>query len=391
MKIKKFFEDFLYPTSILSGTIIGAGMFSLPFIFQSVGWFRGISYLGVFIIVFFFVHLMYADIIVRTNGNSHFAKFAKIYLGGWTFYPTIFITVGGMILALTAYLALSVSFGNLLGFAGYGAGVAFIFWFLGSLGIFINERKLAVAEFLVTGGIFTIIAYIFAVGVKELFGGGGTPVFSPINFSGSGYALYLLPFGPILFSLAGRTAIPPIINYTKKYHEKVAMLKKIILVGTIAPGITYLFFIIGVFGLSRAGVSMDAISGMAPTPFLSLRVIGFLGLIVLLSTYVVVGRGVRDLLHLDSGMKRSLSGCLAVALPWALYLLGFKNFFSLVSFAGGVFLALESVLIIFIWLSVAKKHPPGLITGKLPAAVIIFFLAIFILGLLYEIFHFFNY
>ncbi|MFA6352977.1 MAG: aromatic amino acid transport family protein, partial [Candidatus Paceibacterota bacterium] len=77
----KFWKEFVLPASLLSGTIIGAGIFSLPFIFAQVGLGLGLFLLTLFAIIFCVIHLMYGDLVLKNGDNHRFAGFAKIYFG----------------------------------------------------------------------------------------------------------------------------------------------------------------------------------------------------------------------------------------------------------------------------------------------------------------------
>src|SRR3989338_580241 len=84
-----FYKTTLLPASILIGTIIGAGMFSLPFIFKATG-------LATSFFFFFFLGLVYtglyyffADLILRTSGAHRIVGLAKIYLGKPGFWLTV--------------------------------------------------------------------------------------------------------------------------------------------------------------------------------------------------------------------------------------------------------------------------------------------------------------
>ena len=104
------FKNVILPASLLAGTIIGAGVFALPYVFVKAGILTGLFYLLIFSAVFTLIHLMYADIILRTKENRRFFGYAEIYLGSWGKWPAILITIVGMIFVLTVYLILSVSF-----------------------------------------------------------------------------------------------------------------------------------------------------------------------------------------------------------------------------------------------------------------------------------------
>ena len=50
-------KNFIQATSILVGTIVGAGIFGLPYVFAQVGFIPGIFYLLFFVVVFLIAKL----------------------------------------------------------------------------------------------------------------------------------------------------------------------------------------------------------------------------------------------------------------------------------------------------------------------------------------------
>ena len=84
------YRSIFLPASILSGVIIGAGMFALPFIFESVGLATGFFYLAFFAAALILVYLVYADLVVRTPGKHRFVGYARIYFGDLGFWFAIF-------------------------------------------------------------------------------------------------------------------------------------------------------------------------------------------------------------------------------------------------------------------------------------------------------------
>ncbi len=250
------YKNFLLPVGLLSGTIIGAGIFALPFVFQKSGVLVGFFYLLIGAAVYTLMHLMYADIILRTKEEKRFVGYTREYLGNWAFGLSIVMTVVEMIFVLTIYLVLSISFFNLISSLGVGLEKLLLFWFLGSLGIFLSLKRLATLEFWITGGIAAIIFLIFGVGVTELY----EIDFYQLNFRVSDW---FLPLAPVLFALSGRVAIPSLVNYFRGLEGKIDIfstkkLKKAIVWGTIFPAAVYGLFVLGVLGISKE-VSPDAV------------------------------------------------------------------------------------------------------------------------------------
>lgn len=368
--IKSWYKKYVLPASILAGTIIGAGIFSLPYVFVRSGWVMGITYLFVLTGAVWIIHSMFAEVILRVGEEHRFVGYVRILLGEAPFRIAIITSVFGLMLTLTAYLVLGISFINLLYPQGSELAKVVLFWLLGSLLVLVRIRLLALLEFLVVIGLLFIIAFIFILGLGEW------DKFGSLSRVDAGYLF--LPFGPILFSLIGRTAIPSVINYISDAGLPFSLVKRAMLFGTVVPALCYLLFIVGIIGLSD-NVTIDSVSGLRATaPQAVLFIIGIFGLLSLLSTYIVLGIDVGKNLILDLHFPKTVSLATVIVLPMAFYLFGLKNFLGLVSVIGGVFVSLEAAMIALMW----KKI--GVATFK--RALIAYVLGgVFILGAFYEI------
>jgi len=379
------YKNIILPASLLAGTIIGAGVFALPFVFEKAGIVTSLFYLGLFSACFVFIHLMYADLILKTEGGRNFHRFpgyAKIYLGNWGFWTSILMTIVGMLFVLTVYLILSISFVNLIKPIGLDisdASKLLIFWLFGSAAIFLGIRRIVLSEFLITGGIIVIILIIFGYGLNHFGKIISLPAFNLQNI--------FLPYGAVLFALAGRVAIPAVVSYFQKIRRPLAEIKKPIILGTLLPALVYLLFVFGIWGLSEV-VSEDAISGLVgQIPKEILALIGVFGLISLWSSYIVIGLDIKNALKFDLKFPKILAGLAVVVLPPLIYFWGFQSFLTLVSLIGGIFIALEGIFIVLMWLRARKMKSEEVIFKKLNPLIIYALIMIFIGGILYEIIH----
>jgi hypothetical protein len=402
------YKNIVLPASLLAGTIIGAGVFALPFVFQKAGLITGLFYLSFFGLVFVLIHLMYADLILKTdNGSNHhrFSGYVKIYLGNKGFLLSIITTVVGMIFTLTIYLILSISFINLIypsSIGGSDINKVLFFWFLGSMAIFLGIQRIATSEFLIIGGMIMIILIILGYSFSHFD--------KMIPASIFNLAHIFLPYGAVLFALSGRVAIPTVISYFQKTNTsnkistssaqdeikiqsaKILLptnrllnyLKKSIILGTLLPTLVYLLFVFGIWGLSNI-VSEDAVSGLiGQIPLLFLILIGIFGLISIWSSYIVIGLDLEDSLKFDLKFPKILSALTVITLPLFLYFLGFQNFLNLVSMVGGIFIALEGIFIILMWLKSLKIKNERFIFKKLNPIVIYGLIIIFLGGIIYQ-------
>lgn len=334
--------------SLLVSAIIGAGMFSLPFIFNQIGLTTSLIYLFFLTIIVTVVHLMYGDIILLTPGHHNFVGYARIYLGKLAAKLAILMTVLEMVIVLVIYITLSVSFLRLLVDSHIaGAIEGLIFWFLGSLAVFWSLKKIAKIEFLTSFGLFCAVLFIFWFAINHNF------LDQPSYFSQFKFSNFFLPIGPILFALYGRVGVMEVIKYFAPTRP-VKKIKTIVIWGTIIPAAIYALFAIGVL-LLAPHVTEDGITGLVGIlPPVLLLAIGVFGILELWTSYVAVGADVHDILRDDLRVSKKVAYLLIIFLPMALYLFNFGGLIFWISLAGGVFLALEGIFITVIWLKINR-------------------------------------
>ena len=365
-------------TGLLVGSIVGAGIFSLPYVFLKSGFLAGIIYLSVLGVCTFLIHLMYADIIVRTSETHHrFPGYAKIYLGEKSGQLAGIIVFLANFLTLTVYLILSISFFNLISpqFPLYYKFL--IFWLLGSLTIFLKIEKAAFFEILTTS---LTLAVIFAVFLAGYFY--GLPAVNSPSIALNDLAL---PFSPTLFSLLGLGAIPALLVYFREKKLPFNKIKRVLLVSTLVVIIAYLLFILGISWLSGT-VSEDAVSGLIGniSPAI-LFFLGIFGVVSLLDSYMSVAFDVEKTMHYEWRLPKWLSKSFVVFLPPALYFLGFQNFLASIGVVGGILFSLWGIMTILVWKKASANSSPNQIVSKIPDTVIYFLLTVFTAGIVYEI------
>lgn len=378
------YKNFLLPTGILSGTIIGAGVFALPYVFKTSGILLGLLFLGISIWAFSLIHLMYADIIKRTPGNHRFVGYAKIYLGKFSFVTSILIGVVEMILVMVIYLILSESFLNLIYPESSHLMKVLIFWLFGSVAIFFNVKKLALTELLITWGMIGIIISIFIYGFKNLINLNSDIIYPET----ASLKNIFIPLGPILFSLSGSVAIPSLVDYFKslKIRASDKGLKKSAVWGTVIPGIIYAIFVFGVLSLSLGKISPDSVSGLINNVSpIFLIILGILGVLCIWSSYIVIGLNTFNILKFDLKIRKTLRLFMVVFLPILLYLAGLNNFILLTGIIGGIFLSIECIFIILIWLKVDKASSIRSIFKKPKTISIILLFLMFGIAIIFEL------
>ena len=74
-------KEFFYATAVLIGTIVGAGMFGIPYVVAQSGFLIGVIFLLLLTGVSLLIHLIYGEIVCRTKKKHRLVGYAEHYLG----------------------------------------------------------------------------------------------------------------------------------------------------------------------------------------------------------------------------------------------------------------------------------------------------------------------
>ncbi|TSC89760.1 MAG: basic amino acid/polyamine antiporter, APA family [Parcubacteria group bacterium Gr01-1014_3] len=351
----KTIKNFFLATGLLVSTIIGAGVFALPYVFQNSSFKLGFFYLALAALVYTIIHRMYAEIIFSSKAEHRFVGFSEKYFGKGGFWLAILIAVVEIFLVLTIYLILSVSFANLL-FPGIADWLkVVIFWLFGSAIIFIGLRRLASIEFIIAILILAIIILVHYLGFARL---------NEFSFLSSGSLGLLAPIAPILFALSGRVGLHAVADLFRGEKEPLKKASLAISLGTIIPAVVYGLFVIGMIGLTPIA-SEDSITGLSASLPADGRVpnwlaltIGVLGIISLLSSYVAAGFDIKHVLKTDLKFPSWLMVLAVLGVPLGLYFANLSSFLGLISLVGGILLSIEGIMIALMWQKLKGRFSP---------------------------------
>src|SRR3989344_8659560 len=100
--------------STLIGTIVGAGMFGLPFAIVQSGLLLSLFYFLLLGVCVTYLHLFFGEVCLRTPGKHRLIGYAGLYLGSWAKGLVTFSTIAGTIGALLAFLIIGGGFLKIL-------------------------------------------------------------------------------------------------------------------------------------------------------------------------------------------------------------------------------------------------------------------------------------
>ncbi len=366
--MKEDFKKFILTVSILAGTIIGVGFFSLPQVTNMVGW--GII-IGYFIILgglTLLIHLLFGEVALATPDFLRLPGYAKVHLGEKGKKVALATMILGTYGSLLAYLIIGGKFiaGLNLPLINNNEFLATLLYFaLGTVLIYFGINPIAKIDF------WSLILMILVFVIILI---SGAPSFKIENLSlTANFSKIFLPYGPILFSLWGVSMIPEIEEMLGKNKKA---LKKVIIASLLFTAVIYLVFMLLVVGISGSQTSEDAISGLKG--FISDKILSlglFLGIVTTFTSFIALGLTIKKVFAYDFKIKPFMAFILSVSIPLILFLLGFQDFLKTISLVGGVMLGVEGTLILLMY----KKVKPE-------KRILIYpLILVFLGGILYEI------
>jgi len=330
--------------AIMVGTIIGAGIFGIPYVIYQAGFLTGIVLMLIIAASICLIHLYIGEIALSTEKIHQLTGYAEKYLGVKGKYAMFVSAFFGFYGALLAYII------------GEGQALAALFggnpfWY--SLGFF------AVAAFLVYKGMnivkkadfflsFLVLLIVFVIALV------GAPHLNWHNLQEFNLLKILIPYGVIFFAMGGVSAVPQLREVLRGREKE---MKKAIIIGTSIPLLVYLLFTFMVIGISGSMITEVATVGLGRIVGESMVLFGNLFAVFAMTTaFLTLGLALKSTYLLDFKLKPSLAWGLTVAWPFIMFILGLHGFVKVISLAGALGGSIEGLLILLIVYKLKNKR-----------------------------------
>jgi amino acid permease len=364
--IKNFFKG----AALVAASTFGAGIFALPYVFKEAGWIIGIFYLAVFSCFIVAAHILYWKVLVRFGEKKRILGLARDYLGNIGYFFGVLGVATGLILTLAAYLILgSIFLAAVL--PVFGSATFFVFWLAVSFPLLFGDKRASAIEFFGITATSLIIAFIFFSALPS----SGFFSATPANLKN-----IFLPFGAILFALAGWTSIERVYDWFRGTNVSPAKISVSIGGGTALIALLYVMFVFGIFG-SASVITPDTISGVSGWPVWKSLLLGILGLVAIWTSHLPISLEAKNVIEHDLHWSPAASRAVVFFLPVILVILGLNSFLRIISVVGGVFIGLQYLLIILVGKKILR--PSGVYNLLLNFTCVIFAAAA-----VYEIYYF---
>ncbi|NQU99992.1 MAG: amino acid permease [Parcubacteria group bacterium] len=368
--------------SLLIGTVVGAGIFGIPYVVSRVGFMTGFFYLLILGVVIFVTTLCYAEVILRTKGEHQMAGYAEKYLGKWGQRIISFSLVFGIYGALLAYM---VGVGDFLHALLYDflGGTPFLytalFFILASIAVFFGLKTIIKIEKVMVAVLILAVIFIFALGVPHV---------EIENLIGFDKMSLFLPYGVILFAFTGATVLADVKKILSGEEKK---LKKSIIIAYVVVFVIYLAFSFVVCGISGKDTSQESIIGLKNILGEEVFVVGaLLGVLTMTTSFLTLGLVLKEIFMCDYKFGRVLSWVYACFVPFIIFLLGLADFIKIIGMVGAITGGLQGILILMMYLRAKKQgDSKPLFSIKVPKPIVYLLYAMYGLGIIYEVYYLF--
>lgn len=297
----------IHAATALIGTIIGAGIFGIPYVVMKSGFLIGVTHTIIIALLMGITMLYLGEIALRTKYNHHLTGYAEKYLGRKGKILMLVSLIFGIYAAILAYLigvgeSLSHLFFNSSSFA-LQAGIT-VWLFMSILGYY-GLKALEEGEFI---GVMTIIVLIISITLLFV---SKIDINNLVQIPAQNLLDYFIPFGVILFAFLGYTTIPEVESILGNHKKE---MKRSILIAIIICTMVYILFPLVVIGIKGSETPQIATIALGK-PFI------FLGILTMLTSYLALSISLIDSFRFDFHKSKIRSWLYTIIIPLILFII----------------------------------------------------------------------
>lgn len=339
---------FFLGLGLFVNTIIGVGIFGLPYVASRSGFLPVLGYFLILSSVVYVIHRIYIEVVLHTEGQHRFPGYVGYWLGpAWKKFA-YGANIIGITAALVAYIIVGGTFfaSVIQKFVDIPTTVAIVaFGIIGSVIVFRGRRTVAKTELTFLFIFIVLIGTIVALGWRHI---------SLQNIAGFHALNVFLPYGIVFFSFWGSSIIPELVELTGRKSPD--LIKRILLWGTGISLVAYTLFTFVVLGITGAATSPEAIPGLEGILGNGVITIGYLlGIVTTFTSFMSLGLTLQRVYAYDVGLPKITSWLLACGIPLTLLLIGLRDYIGIVTFVGALLLGFEGLMLFMVYRKVQKK------------------------------------
>ena len=371
-------KNYLLAIATLMGTIIGIGLFTVPYVTAITGILPLIFYVIVLAVLQNHLHLMYAEVVLSTKGSHRLPGYVEKYNGRSGKFITLVVTILSDWGALLAYIIVGGLFLHQLLNPIFGGSLimyASILFLIEAFIVLFGIKLIAGTEFIMTALLVLIIGLISwrSIGIIKLD-----------NYTLINWQNIFLPYGPVFFAVSGMAAIPEVCKLLDKEKEKI---KSAIAWATYLSAALMLIFVLVIVGVTGANTTPDTLTGLGLVFGDGIIKISLIfGLLAVITSMICIAQASREVFWWDFKLNKNLAWALACFIPFLIYLAGLRDITKVVSLTGALAGGILGVVAIYLIVKVKQKcECESVIKNKIGEITGFCLSLLFILGLIYEV------
>jgi amino acid permease len=370
-------NHFWLATVTLIGTIIGVGIFGVPYAISQVGVVLALVYLVILGGIQLLQSLFMAEAAMAHKGKIRIIGLAGRYIGPRARHVAAIATVLGFWGGLIAYIVVGGTFLHFI-FSPIFGGTPILYqigWGLaGGAVVYFGMHLVEKVNFIssVALGITMLLLIALAVRFVDI---GNLPAFASGDL--------FLPYGVILFALGGVSAVSEMEDMMEGRHRG---FRKAIVVGSLIATVLTALFAFAIYGATGASTTQDAVFGLKAVMGngITLFAAAF-GFLAVATSYFIIALGLKSSFEYDYKMHRLPAWAMSCLVPLALVLIGVSNFISIIGFTGAVFGGITAVIVAWLYIEVTKKKLLGNRALGIPLYWAYISIVVLLLGAAYEV------
>ena len=370
---------FVRSAQALIGSVIGVGIFGIPYVFAQSGFSVGLVHL----IVIGFVNLVmligYVEIVLHDRNRNRLVGSVEQHLGkhwAWVMSITLF---GGIWGAMVAYIIIGGEFMHAVASPIIGGGEV-----LYQLIFMIGMSALLIGGINIISRLQVVFVFVLAL-LLILLMIGAIPHVEASNLLTINPEQAFLPFGVLVFAFGGLGVIPEMKHILGNLSGK--YLRRSVVLGFFVIATIYLLFAAVIVGVTGADTSQEAILGLGAVVGDWVITIGALvGILSVGTSFLILGIVVMDTMMYDYKKRFFASWLWAVVIPAGAFLIGARDFINVIGFTGGVFAALVGLVMIRMYLKAKKSPRMAKRSLRIPSWMMYFSALVLFVGMLTTIF-----
>jgi len=353
----------IYSIFLIASTIIGLGIFILPYALSKSGIYFWIWFLIVPILMFL-VHLSYSEIIFQVEEKHNLPGLAEKILGkNYKNIVWIIDFIGNLLVFISYYLALS-NFTKILIPIDNDLFIKIFYALLVILIIFFSTNPFAKVEFLL--GLLMVLIFLF-LGFYFL------PKTEFSNFKIE-FLNPWLSYGILVFAFTGYSSLQMVYDLIGKNKNKMLIIN---LISIFLISLLYLIFTASIYGVFGKNVSPTILENLKNIDNKIIPIsVAILAILNIFTTFIALAFYLKRGLQFDYKIKHIYSWLIVSFFVLILTFLNLADIAKLVSLIGSIFLGFNLFILLLCYLRLKEYQ-----YFKIPKFLIIILMIILILGI----------